>query len=386
MVTHLFIHTVVYFSRTPSFIIKFEILNVHNVRYSGTAVLCQDPTTRWRHRAQHPWRSDYHSPWLYQANLGSLIQLFLFPPCWGSLYFRINAHFMRLHKNPSLSNAVTVYRDLSKLRTRFLQITQNTTSNQSPAFPHAVVCALETFWPTERWSLCDRAEQGLLSLQIEQALLQQLGPPSLGSRRAERLQLLDAQKQQRQRGIHLFVLCALCRLSKYFPGLFESLMSLLPARDSPWGWREKSFQELYVRRLLDLKWAPGWCGCRLRCQRHVPRRKTQRRRTSRRAHPPWHSSLMWPDPCMTTWSKLSRARQRFWKHHWAGRRDRCTTLPWSPSMTPVMHEWTRNGWKFDSLSLISLLHATCFLSPKLVNVAPLRFALETKHTEKWEMW
>lgn len=52
----------------------------------------------------------------------------------------------------------------SKLRTQSLQLTQSTSSNQSPALLHGEVCALETFCPTERWSLYDRAEQGLLHI------------------------------------------------------------------------------------------------------------------------------------------------------------------------------------------------------------------------------
>lgn len=119
-------------------------------------------------------------------------------------------------------------------------------------------------------------------------------------------------------------------------------MSLPVHRDSPWGsdWREQITQKLCLSRLLDLKWAPEWCGCPLRCQWRFPLGKTQgpesQRRTSRRAHPPWHLSLMWPAPCTTTWSRSSRVPPRFWKHPWVDRRDLCITLLWSPSMTQVM--------------------------------------------------
>ena len=140
-------------------------------------------------------------------------------------------------------------------------------------------------------------------------------------------------------------------------------MSLPSSRGSPWGsdWREqknnktkkkntnKKTPELCLRSISALKWAARWCCCPLRCQWRFPPGKTQgpgpRRRTSRRAHPPWRSSSMWPAPCTTTWSRSSRARPRSWKHPWADQRDLCITLLWCPSTIQVISaecvEWER---------------------------------------------
>lgn len=56
-------------------------------------------------------------------------------------------------------------RKVNYTNTRSLEVTKNISSNQSTAILHGVVCALKTFCPAERWSLYDRAEQGLLTLQ-----------------------------------------------------------------------------------------------------------------------------------------------------------------------------------------------------------------------------